>query len=174
MTNVEPSPHAREKRDSLEEAYLTHVPAAVRLAFVLTGDREAAEDLVHDAFVRVAGRFAHVRRREAFGGYLRRTVVNLHLSRLRRLKLERAHLERLGSARRSNEAMPDVAEHVDLWRTLQRLPPRQRAAVALRYYEDLSERETADVLGCTVAAAKSLVSRGLRALSTAVQGGEER
>jgi RNA polymerase sigma-70 factor (sigma-E family) len=171
IANVGTAPRAA-KGQKLEELYVRHAPAAIRLAFVLTGSREAAEDLAHDAFVRLAGRFAHVRRAESFGAYLRKTVVNLHLSRLRRLRLERAHIDRLRSGGEHAVTMPDVPERLDVWQALQSLPPRQRAALALRYYEDLSEHETADVLGCSVPAAKSLVSRGLRTLSGKMRGAE--
>jgi RNA polymerase sigma factor (sigma-70 family) len=83
-----------EPRSDLAELYVRHVPAANRLAFLLTGDPSQAEDLVHDAFVRCVGRFGHLRAHEAFEAYLRRTIVNLHTSRLRRLRLERAFLSR--------------------------------------------------------------------------------
>jgi RNA polymerase sigma-70 factor (sigma-E family) len=171
IANVGTTPRA-EPVQGLEELYVRHAPAAIRLAFVLTGSREAAEDLAHDAFVRLAGRFAHVRRAESFGLYLRKTVVNLNISRLRRLKLERRYIDRLRSSGGGVAAMPDVAERVDIWQALQSLPPRQRAALALRYYEDLSERETAEVLSCSLAAVKSLVARGTRALSSQMRGEE--
>ncbi|HEX5951155.1 MAG TPA: sigma-70 family RNA polymerase sigma factor, partial [Actinomycetota bacterium] len=75
---------------SLAELYVRHGPAAQRLAFLLTGDRAQAEDLVQEAFVRVVGRFGHLRVPDAFAAYLRRTIVNLHTSQLRRRRLERA------------------------------------------------------------------------------------
>ena len=67
----------------LEALYVAHAPAALRLAYYLSGDREQARDLVQDAFVRVAGRFAYLRNPDVFETYLRRTIVNLHTSRLR-------------------------------------------------------------------------------------------
>ena len=60
--------------------------------------------------------------------------------------------------------LPDIALRTDLWQSVLRLPTRQRAALVLRYYEDLSEREAADLLRCTVPALKSLVARGMDAL----------
>jgi RNA polymerase sigma factor (sigma-70 family) len=63
---------------------------------------------------------------------------------------------------------PDAAIQTDLWNALATLPARQRAALVLRYYEDLSEQETADLLGCSVAAAKSLVARGSQELRAAL------
>src|SRR5688500_3854910 len=78
----------------LEERYVQHAPAALRLAHFLTGDPEAARDLVQDAFVRMAGRFRHLRQPDAFDTYLRRTIVNLHASGLRRRRAERSSLAR--------------------------------------------------------------------------------
>jgi RNA polymerase sigma-70 factor (sigma-E family) len=161
----------------LAELYVRHAPSARSLAFLLTGDRSAAEDMVQEAFVRLTGRYRHLRNAEAFGAYLRRTVVNLHTSGLRRRRLERAWLNR-ESRRSSDEATPgsvseEVAGRQDLWRALQGLPPRQRAAVVLRYYEDLSERETAEILRCSVSAVKSLVTRAFGTLRDRI-GSEER
>jgi RNA polymerase sigma factor (sigma-70 family) len=70
----------------LQDLYVRHAPAALRLAYFLSGDRETARDLVQDAFVRVAGRLRHLREPDEFDAYLRRTIVNIHTSRLRRPK----------------------------------------------------------------------------------------
>jgi RNA polymerase sigma-70 factor (sigma-E family) len=149
----------------LAELYERHAPSAGRLAYLLTGDRAQAEDLVQEAFVRVVGRFGHMRVPDAFDAYLRRTIVNLHTSLLRRRRLERAYLEReRRAARNETTSMPDVGVREGLWRALLTLPARQRAALVLRYYEDLSEREAADVLRCSPAALKSLVARAIEAL----------
>jgi RNA polymerase sigma-70 factor (sigma-E family) len=164
---------ARSRAPSqLDDLYVRHVAGARRLAFLLTGNLDAAEDLVQDAFVRLLGRFRHLHHREAFGAYLRRTVVNLHLSRLRRLRVERAYLDREGRSISSDSELPDVGMREDLWVALHRLPDRQRAALILRYYQDLSEQETAETLRCSVPAAKSLVARGLAALRAEMEGNE--
>jgi RNA polymerase sigma factor (sigma-70 family) len=65
--------------------------------------------------------------------------------------------------------MPDVGAREELWRAVLALPPRQRAAIVLRFYEDLSERETADALGCSTAAAKSLVARAMQTLRAQIE-----
>jgi RNA polymerase sigma-70 factor (sigma-E family) len=148
----------------LDDLYRRHAPAAGRLAYLLTGDRTAAEDLVQEAFVRLVGRFRHLRVPDAFEAYLRRTIVNLHTSQLRRRRLERAHVARERSARPDVASLPDVDAREDLWRALRGLPPRQRAAIVLRFYEDLSERETAEALGCSSNAAKALIARAMTTL----------
>jgi RNA polymerase sigma-70 factor (sigma-E family) len=147
----------------LEALYVEHAPAALRFAFYLSGDREQAHDLVQDAFVRVAGRFSYLRRPDVFEAYLRRTIFNLHTSRLRRLRLERAYLAREGRRPTSGDQI-DPAERDDVWHAILQLPARQRAAIVLRFYEDLSERESAEILGCSVGALNQLVVRATATL----------
>jgi len=157
----------------IDELYARHIGSGVRLAFLLTGDRTHAEDLAQEAFVRCVGRFRHMRRPDAFEAYFRRAIVNLHTSGLRRRRLERAWLQREGASSATRvSTQPDVGAREDLWRALATLPPRQRAALVLRYYEDLSEHDTAQVLGCSVAAVKSLVARGSETLRDLIRGEE--
>jgi RNA polymerase sigma-70 factor (sigma-E family) len=160
-------------RGRIAEFYIGHADDAVRLAYLLTGDHEVAEDLVQDAFVRLAGRLVHLRHPEAFGAYLRTTVVNLSRSYFRRRRVERAHLERAGGMlERETTRGSGVEEREELWRALARLSPRQRAAIVLRFYEDLPESEVADILRCRPGTVKSLVSRGLETLRGDVRGDE--
>ncbi len=153
-----------ERVGRLEDLYVRHAPAAVRLAFLITSDRDLAQDLAQEAFVRVAGRFHHLRVPDAFDAYLRRTVVNLATSSLRRRRVERAYLEREGGRPAPASTLPDVGVRDQLRAALRRLPSRQRAAVVLHYYEDLSEQQVADALRCSVPAARSLVSRAMETL----------
>jgi RNA polymerase sigma factor (sigma-70 family) len=116
---------------------------------------------MQDAFIRAFGRLGTLRDPSSFPAYLRRTVVNLVRTRHRHNSVETKHRYRLAS--------PDVVAPLDedadaMWTTLARLPERQRAALVLRFYEDLSEQQTADALGTTVAAVKALVQRGAKAL----------
>ena len=160
---------------ALGELYTRHVPAAIRFAYLLTGERPEAEDLAHEAFVRCVGRFSHLRAREAFHAYLRRAVVNLHTSGVRRSMIERDWLQKEGARKATAAAATiDLEAREELWRALAALPARQRAALVLRYYEDLSERDTAATLGCSVAAVKSLVARGSEALRSEITRGEDR
>jgi len=158
------STHTRSRGDvttgsRLGDLYAAHAPDAVRLAYLLTGDRHLADDLVHEAFVRLFGRFRDLRNPDAFGAYLRTTVVNLARSYFRRRRVERTYVEREGREPRPAAVEPERGD--ELWEALQRLRPRQRAAIVLRYYEDLTEARTAEVLGCAVGTVKSLVSRGI-------------
>jgi RNA polymerase sigma-70 factor (sigma-E family) len=154
----------------LEELYTAHVDSAMRFAYLLTGDRGSAEDLVQDAFLRVFGRFGDLRSGAAFSVYLRRTLVNLAHDRHRRLRAERERATRIVVP--GAQDMPDVAERERMRAAVSALPTRQRAALVLRYYEGFSEREAADVLGCSHPALKSLVTRGLATLRTRLEGEE--
>ena len=148
----------------LADAYARHFPAAVRLAFLLTGDRELAKDLAQDAFVKLAGRYFHYRDDAGFDAYLRQTVVNLTRSHGRRRKVEANRVERLKAEPTAPIATSDPVERQDGLRLLALLSPRQRAAVVLRLYEDLSEQETASLLGCRPGTVKSLLSRAMEVL----------
>ena len=148
----------------LEELYERHVAGAIRLATLLTGDPSAAEDLAHEGFIRSAGRFRHLRSPASFDAYLKKTVVNLSRQRFRRQRLEREAIRREGDREPAAQAAYSPEDRDVVWAAIQRLPFRQRAAIVLRYYEDLSEDQTAAVLRCTTRAANSLVSRAMTAL----------
>jgi RNA polymerase sigma-70 factor (sigma-E family) len=151
------------------DLYQQHAAEAVQLAYLLTGDRQLAQDLAQDAFVRLFGRFRELRKPEAFGFYLRRTIVNLSRDHFRRMQRERS----LTRAERRDEVDDDdpsvrVDAREELLQALQKLPARQRSAVVLRFCEGLSEHEAAEVLQTSVGAVNSLVARGLAALRAQV------
>jgi RNA polymerase sigma factor (sigma-70 family) len=133
--------------------YQSRRRAMVGLARLLTGSFEIAEEVVQDAFVKLQASGSVAQDPER---YLRTIVVNLSRGYLRRLRFERAlhPEERIVIA-------PDLDE---TWAAVCRLPPRQRAVVALRYYEDLPEAEIARILGCRVGTVKSSLHRALAAL----------
>jgi RNA polymerase sigma-70 factor (sigma-E family) len=166
------SGHAVERSVSapgsrLASLYEDHVGRAVALATLLTGDRDAAQDIAHDAFLRVAGRFGDLRDSGAFGPYLRTTVVNLCRARGRRFERERRLLPRHAHP----EALePDSSadDRDQLWSVIQTLPYRQRAVVVLRYWEDLSEAQIGEVLKCSPRAVNSLLSRARGSLRDAI------
>jgi RNA polymerase sigma-70 factor (sigma-E family) len=159
---VEMAERVRIEGGVLAELYGRHAHDALRLAFLLTGNRATAEDLVHDAFVRLAGRLLHVRDPGGFHAYLRTTVVNLTRSHFRRRGVERRYAERQAPPRPVEQ--PDLSGREELRLALLALPVRQRTAIVLRYYEDLSEAQTADLMRLRPAAVKSLVSRGMATL----------
>jgi RNA polymerase sigma-70 factor (sigma-E family) len=150
------------------EVFAACHPEALRVAYLLCGDQHRAEDAVADAFVKVWRRWERGGI-EAPRAYVRRAVVNEVNSRFRRLRLERAQAERrTGDDRGMRGDDERVADSDELVTALRRLPERQRTAIVLRYYADLSEADTAATMGCSVGTVKSSVSRGLSRLRALV------
>jgi RNA polymerase sigma-70 factor (sigma-E family) len=137
--------------------------ALVRAASLLTGDRATGEDLVQTALTKTAMRWDRLRDKGAAEAYTRTTMVRLAGRWSRRL-----WRGEVPTAELPDTAAPDRTARVDaldaLGRALGALPHQQRAVLVLRYYEQLSETETAAVLGCSVGTVKSRASRGLAAL----------
>jgi RNA polymerase sigma-70 factor (sigma-E family) len=156
--------------DRLGELYRTHAPTALRVAYLITGDRALSQDLVHEAFIKVAGRLFQLRDAAAFGAYLNRAVSNLATSHFRHETVKRRHLS-AATAEPSHEPTADVDTREELWAALHQLSERQRAAIVLRYYLDLSDDEAARVLGCRTGTVRSLMSRGLQTLREEVRHG---
>lgn len=148
----------------LTSLYLQYATAAKRLAYLLTGDEALAEDLTHDAFIRLASRLVHLRSPEAFDAYLRRTIVNLARSNFRRQRIERRYLSSTAGADNVRTFEEDLTAHDAMKRALMTLPYRQRAALVLRFYNGLSVNEIADVMGTPSGTVKSLLSRGMSKL----------
>ena len=143
----------------LAALYVAEQPRLVRLAHLLTGSPEVAQEVVHDVFVRLHGRTDRADRIDNPAAYLRTAVVNACRSQQRRWSLERARAERPPSA--PVELPPELDE---TWTALRQLPVRRRAALVLRYYEDLPDEEIARLLGCRPATVRSLIHRGLESL----------
>ena len=154
---------------SLGDLYVQYAPEGIRLAFLLTGDRSLAEDLVQEAFARLVGRLRHLRDPGAFGAYLRRTIVNLATSHFRRRKVEHAYLARVARAPTTGTSTNEELDET-MHEALLRLPERQRAALVLRLYEDLSDAQTAEILRCSTGTVRSLVSRSMKTLRTELEG----
>lgn len=162
VTDVELEPvvlGTEEGRD-FSSFYRAHLAETLRLACLLTAAEDEAEEVVAEVFARAypvfeGGAVANWR------GYLRRAVVNELQNRRRHLRIRRREEER--RVRRGEARTPEdtVADREVVLAALAALPLRQRAAVVLRYYLDLSEAETASLLGISVGAVKSSVSRGL-------------
>ena len=141
--------------------------ALLRTAYLLTGNRSDAEDLLQTALAKTYLAWPRIRERHAVDAYVRRTMVNTRTSWWRRDRHTTAVAgdEQLASAPATDrDPIADADLHDALWSALARLPRRQRAAVVLRYYEELSEAETAAALGVSVGTVKSTVSRGLARL----------
>jgi RNA polymerase sigma-70 factor (sigma-E family) len=135
-----------------------------RLAYLLTADASAAEDLLQTAMEKTYARWPKVRRMEAPDAYVRKLMVNAVVSARRRPGYRREWLRPVLPERPTMAEDDAAIDHALLWPRVCALPERQRAVVVLRYYEDLTESETADVLGCTIGTVKSQAHDALRSL----------
>lgn len=139
-----------------------------RLAYLLTGDHDEAEDLLQNSLAKVYRNWHRIQMVELPDAYVRRIMVNENNSRWRRAlrRKESAGSHVLEVFEQPAPAGIDKAESIALWDQVQGLPRQQRAAVVLRFYEDMTEAQTAEILGCTVGTVKSHTSRALSALRT--------
>lgn len=144
--------------DDLLALYRRRYGPMVRLAYLLTGNRSVAEELVQDAFVSVHRNWGRAILPDA---YLRTAVVNNARSWLRRRVLE----DRVPATPPPDSGFPAD----EMWDVLQHLPERQRAAIVLRFYEDLPHADIARILGCRVPTARTAIHRGLAALRKEMQ-----
>jgi RNA polymerase sigma-70 factor (sigma-E family) len=143
-------------------------PAMVRLAYGLTGDAGHAEDLAQAAFARAYASWGRVKRAGDPDAYVRRIVINANRSRLRKRRVTEELRPDLADTLAVQQQAP--AEHGTLLDALNRLGPRQRAVVVLRYWLDLSEADTAAALNCSVGTVKSQASRALATLRVTAAG----
>jgi RNA polymerase sigma-70 factor (sigma-E family) len=137
-----------------------------RAAYLMVGDHALAEDLLQEALTKTYVAWPRLRAVANADAYARKAITTTAINWWRR---------RSWHAERPRGDVPEVAvrdhsdrvsDHDTMWMELQGLPPRQRAAIVLRYYEDLTERETAEAMGCSVGTVKSQVYAGLEKLRT--------
>ncbi|MEU6008171.1 MULTISPECIES: SigE family RNA polymerase sigma factor [unclassified Streptomyces] len=133
-------------------------------AYHLTGDRFEAEDLLQSALFSTYRAWDRISDKAAVGGYLRRTMTNLHISAWRRRKLNEYPTEELPETPGDTDAMRGTELRTVLWQALARLPELQRTMLVLRYYEGRTDPEIADILGISVGTVKSSIWRSLRRL----------
>ena len=139
-------------------------PGLVRLGYGLTGDLQLAEDLAQTAFAKAYASWSRVRRADHPDAYLRRIVINANRSRFRKLRVTEVLTESLPEQLSHAGTGDEQADRATLMAALMRLPYGQRAAIVLRYWLDLTEAETAAILGCSVGNVKSQSSRALAKL----------
>jgi RNA polymerase sigma-70 factor (sigma-E family) len=139
----------------------------VRLAVGLTGERDAAEEIVQEAFASLLGRWRFLRDVSAAQAYLHRAVVNQAQARWRARRRSQVAAA-IMTGRQEQSADPDLDSQLDMLIALGRLPWGKRACVLLRYYADLSEAQTAAVLGVSVGTVKSQTAKGLQQLAAVI------
>jgi RNA polymerase sigma-70 factor (sigma-E family) len=154
---------SRSERDrEIAALFDRHYAAMCRLAYVILGDAAVAEEVVMDALIKTFSGWGRIRDVARADAYLRRAVINLCRSKIRRKTIE-ARVNAV-SYRRGERMAPswDPERHETtriVWQAVRELPERQRACVVLRYYDDMPEAQIADVLGCSVGTVKSQLSK---------------
>ncbi|WP_240641425.1 SigE family RNA polymerase sigma factor [Nocardioides ferulae] len=160
---------------TFEEWATARAPALLRFGYLLTGSQHAAEDAVQTALTRACEKWGRVSRTADPDTYVRRMVVNAHVSAWRkagRRELSVADVRDVPPSALHGDPADRVATDDAVWRMCGGLPARPRAAVVLRYYEDLEYAEIGAVLGCSEATARSYVHRALTALRAQLRAGE--
>lgn len=140
-----------------------------RVAYLLCGDWHLADDLVQEALAKCFRHWRRVQRSATPGAYVRRILVNEANRHWKRNRHAAALSETIGAELPAADGSPLVAEQAALVQTLMALPEGQRAVVVLRHLEDLSEQDTALVLGCSIGTVKSQNVRALKTLKTIMQ-----
>ncbi len=163
MSNVETDDGHPGDGPTFEEYARTRWAALLRTARLLTGERTAAEDLVQATLVKAYTHWHRVARADSAEAYVRTMLLNEFLGERRR-RLRRTGKDHLVAVRDDAVAESDPALRLDLWEAVMSLPPRQRAVLVLRYYEDLTEAEVARTLDVSRGTVKSQASDALRRL----------
>jgi RNA polymerase sigma-70 factor (sigma-E family) len=145
-----------------------HNEALFRSAYLLTGSSTHAEELLQDTLTTLYPRWARVAAADSPVAYVRRSLANRYVSVHRRRSNRDVTLSELPEQGEGRDLASDVADRQLLWQLLRTLPPRQRAALVLRYFHDMPDGEIAEALGCRVATVRSLVSRGVAAMRGAL------
>ena len=136
----------------------------LRSAYLLTGSSAAAEDLVQDTFVRLLPKWDRVLAADVPVAYVRRSLVNGFLNQRRRPSSREIVIDEVPERIDGRDIGVDVTNRDLVWRLLADLPDRQRAALVMRFFEDLADEDIARYLGCRLGTVRSLISRGLAAL----------
>ena len=137
--------------------------ALLRTAYLLTGNIADAEDLVQSALAKTYQAWGRIEDRGALDGYVRRAIVNTHISWWRRRRVDEFPTDEIPDQPVADSS-DETAQADALRRAVNRLPHRMRAAVLLRFYQDMTEAEVADVLGVSQGTVKSTVSRAVAKL----------
>lgn len=174
------SPTATAQGERLSDDFEAYVAARgqslMRLAYVLTGNESDAQDVVQEALSRALPRWRRIAEADDIDAYVRRMVVNAHVSWWRKFKRKESPVQEVvlpGRVAGADVETVAKAGNDELWAACARLPRDQRAAVVLRYYEQLSFAEIAALTGVAEATARSRVHRGIGALRTAMGESDE-
>jgi RNA polymerase sigma-70 factor (sigma-E family) len=154
---------AREDTDAFCDFVASRSGALFRLAYLLLGDHQLAQDLVQESLARVYVAWPRLRDVANAEAYTRRVITTTAISWRRRRSFHERPAEVVREVA-GRDQVSDLVVHEVLWAHLLELPPRQRAAIVLRHWMDLSEAQAAEAMGCSVGAVKSSTSAGLKRL----------
>ncbi|WP_020116266.1 SigE family RNA polymerase sigma factor [Streptomyces canus] len=155
-----------EQEDRFQEFVRARWSHLVRTAYLLTGDAHHAEDLTQTALAKAYRSWRRVSGSDNPEAYVRRMLVTCNSDRFRKRRVKESLTDAPPERAGRDEAVARVDERGVLMAALAQLPPRQRAVVVMRYWEDLSEAEAAEVLGCSQGTVKSQASKALAKLRT--------
>jgi RNA polymerase sigma-70 factor (sigma-E family) len=141
-----------------------NTPALLRTAYLLTGNGGQAEELVQDTLVRLYPKWDRVAAADVPLAYVRRSLANAYINQNRRASRREYAYEDVPERTDPHDALTQLADRDEIWAGLKLLSDRQRAALVLRFFEDLSDEQTAVALNCRVGTVRSLISRGLAVL----------
>jgi len=144
--------------------------ALLRTGYLLTGNASAAEELVQDTLVRLYGKWDKVQAADQPLAYVRRSLTNAFINERRKASAHELRFDLLPDRPDEHDRTSSIADRDELWPLLQALPPRQRAALVLRYFHDLPDDQIAVALDCRGGTVRSLISRGLATMRQAADG----
>lgn len=147
----------------------TRSAALTRFAYLVTGNRHEAEEALQSALTSACAKWSRVRRADDPEAYVRRMVVNAHVSWWRTFRRRETPVDAVPEDRQTADPAVNAAESDRVWQLCATLAPRQRAAVVLRFYEDLSFAQISEILGCTESTARGHIHRALDALRASIE-----
>jgi RNA polymerase sigma-70 factor (sigma-E family) len=151
----------RERVSGFAELVDARSTALLRLAYAVVGDHQLAQDLLQEALVKIYVAWPRLRDASGAEAYARRTIVTTAISWRRRRSFHEPPVDVVPDSAGDPDQDDRLATHDVLWQQVRALPPRQRTVLVLRYYEDLSEAETAELMGCSTGTVKSQLSAAL-------------
>lgn len=151
----------------------SRTPALVRFAYLVTGSKDAADEAVQTALTKACEHWGRISRTSDQDAYVRRMIVNAHISWWRKFRKRESSVAVVHQSAYVDDPATTVAETDAVWQLCQTLPTRQRAAVVLKYYDDLTYPEIAAVLDCPEATVRSYIHRALAALRRTIDDQED-
>jgi RNA polymerase sigma-70 factor (sigma-E family) len=155
----------RDTEADFHDFVVSRSAALLGTAYLLTGDPHRAEDLLQSALAKALRHWSRIRQQGTAEPYVRQIMVNEQRSWWRARRIREYPVAELPERADAGGQPDGISERDAVWRALLQLAPRTRAVLVLRYWEDRSEAESAELLGCSVGTVKSLASRGLRRLA---------